>query len=259
MEREKLFHPTLSDIQVYADKEMAAQAAANEIIKAVQENPKIAITYATGDTMIPVYEALQRASQQGVVDFSNTTAFHLDEYYPYAPTKEFSFVKFLKDRVFNPLSIKPDNIHTLNGLASNGDIEAERYDDLLRKKIVGITLLGIGPGGHIGFNERNTSFTSRTHLAQLSIQTVYRDKIERNQDTPDMALTQGIETILESKRLVMVAYGTTKGDYLHEALDLEVTETCPASALRLHSNKVSMFIDKDAKLQIELNRSKEAV
>jgi len=253
----KIEHPQISEILVYANKESAAKAAAESIIKAVNQNPEIAITYATGDTMIPVYSELAKAVQTDSVDFSKTTAFHLDEYYPYGPDRKYSFVKFLKELVFDLLKIQTNNRHTLNGLAENPDDEAEKYDNLLRNKI-GLTLLGVGPGGHIAFNDPNTSFKSRTHLAELSKDTVYRDKVERGQDTPETALTQGIGTILESQELLMVAYGT-KGDYLHSALYEPISEDCPASALRLFQREVSIIIDNEAGIQIELKRERTAV
>ena len=111
-------------------------------------------------------------------------------------------------------------------------------------KGVSLAILGIGPGGHIGFNERNTPFNSRTHLAQLSNETIYRDQIERKQNTPDKALTQGIGTILEAESILMIAYGRNKGVYLNNALYREINPVSPASALRLVGSKVSIIIDE---------------
>lgn len=152
---------------------------------------------------------------------------------------------FLYKRVFNPLNISESNINVLDGSAHDGAREAKRYDDLVSKGI-SIAILGIGPGEHIGFNERHTPFDSRTHVAQLSDETVYRDQIERNQDTPDKALTQGIGTILEEELILMIAYGRNKGIYLNNALYGEINSESPASALRLVGDKVSVIIDESA-------------
>lgn len=195
--------------------------------------------------MIPVYAELAAAVDRGEVDFSNTKAFHLDEYFPTSPSETHSFVRFLHEHVFEPLRIPVENVNVFNGQAEDPNLEAKRYDELLNIGVA-VALLGIGPGAHIGFNERNTSFDSRTHLADLSAETVYRDRVERGQNSPDQALTQGIATILEAELLLLVAYGETKGEYLHEALYGEISPEVPASAIRLVGEKVSIVIDESA-------------
>ncbi len=246
MERvHQIHHPEISEVLVYPTKELTVKSASQEIIELVKLNPLASITYATGDTMIPVYENLATAVDRGLVDFSQTTAFHLDEYYPYSQERKFSFVKFLNNYVFGPLKINPDNIHTLNGIAEDPHIEAKRYDDLVSKRI-SLALLGIDPRGHIGFNERNTPFDSRTHLALLSNETLHRDIVERSQDTPNQALTQGIGTILEASQILLIAYGIGKSSYIREALINHISEFCPASALRLVGKKVTVLVDEKA-------------
>ena len=145
---------------------------------------------------------------------------------------------------FQPLGLASENIHTLNGLAQDPHKEAARYEALIQKLKVDLAFLGIGPGGHIGFNEANTSFSSITHLAQLSSETVRRDK-ERAQDTPGRALTQGISTILRAQHHILVAYGHEKGTILREALYGEISPKVPASALRKVGKSV-MFVDESA-------------
>jgi glucosamine-6-phosphate deaminase len=242
---QKISHPEILNIVVFLTKAQTAKMSAKQIIDVVRKNPRAAITYATGETMVPVYEELAKAVRAREVDFSQTKAFHLDEYYPCSPDKKISFVKFLYERVFNPLNISESNINILDGSAQDGAGEAKRYDDLVSKGI-DLVILGIGPGEHIGFNERNTPFDSRTHLAQLSDETVNRDQVERKQDTPDKALTQGIGTILEAKSILMIAYGKNKGVYLNNALYGEINPNSPASALRLVGDKVSVIIDESA-------------
>jgi len=241
----KITHPEISNIIVLPTKDSAIKASARKIIEAVQKNPQISITYATGNTMIPVYAELAKAVKAKEVDFSNTKAFHLDEYYPCSPDEEFSFVRFLNEKVFIPLNIPESNINLLAGTAQDGVAEARRYDALVSKGI-DLAILGIGPGEHIGFNERNTPFDSRTHISQLSNETINRDQVERGQDTPDKALTQGIGTILEAKSILMIAYGENKGGYLKNALYGEITSNSPASALRLVGDKVCIVIDQPA-------------
>jgi len=253
MEREYIATSNVHEIVVLATPPDTARAAARSILQEVRKYPHIPITHATGETMIPLSDALKAMGAK----FEEIEAFHLDEYFPYPPTGKFSFVKFLFERFFTPLGVRSDNIYTLNGLAENASVEAERYEDLLAKRKIGLAILGIGPGGHIGFNEIGTPLDSRTHLQQLSKETFYRDRVERHQDTPQTALTQGIGNILEAERIILIAYGPAKGKVLNQALNGEVCTDCPASALRKVGSKVSIFIDKEAAKEIEL--AKEAV
>ncbi|MDP3918099.1 MAG: glucosamine-6-phosphate deaminase [Candidatus Woesebacteria bacterium] len=253
MEFEQICHPNIYEIRVYNSKIETANAfAQHAIIGDVKKFPSLPITNATGDTMLPIDTELKRAVDAGEVSFEQVLAYHLDEYHPYSPGAQFSFVKFLRDNIFKPLHIPQRNIFTLNGLATNPVDEANRYDELVTKHKIGLAILGIGPGGHIGFNEAGTSFNSRTHLQVLSEETYKRDTIERGQDTPKTALTQGISTILEADRIVLVAYGRYKGQILRKALFEDISTDCPASALRLQGHKVSIFVDKEAASEIIL-------
>ena len=151
----------------------------------------------------------------------------------------------LQHRVFRPFHIAAENTFTINDRAIDPRAEADRYDDIVSKGIA-VAILGIGPGGHIGFNESGTPFGFRTHLAALSPETVYRDQVERGQKTPKTALTQGIANILEATEVVLTAYGHEKGKYLQPSLYTDISEKNPASALRFIGDKVSLFIDGDA-------------
>lgn len=247
----EIIHPEIHKINVYPTAEEAGKAAAGEIIRLVQSKPEARITYATGDTMIPVYRNLVKASSEGIADFTKSTAFHLDEYYPCGSNEPHSFVKFLREQVFEPLGIK--NANELNGLAEDPDKEAKRYNDLLKRQPIDLAILGIGPwsdetkrGCHIAFNESGTDFNCKVHCTQLDPITVKRDREERGQNSPDRALTQGIANIREANKIIMIAYGENKGESLRQALYGDVSIQKPASALRLVGTKVQMFIDEAA-------------
>lgn len=251
----EITHPEIASIRVFPTPEETANGAAEEIIRMIQMNLTAAVTYATGDTMIPVYANLVRASRDKRVSFRQTTGFHLDEYYPCGPGDSHSFVKYLRERVFGPLGI--EQAHELNGLAADPNVEAQRYDSLLSAQLIDLAILGIGPwscesqtGCHIAFNESGTPFDSRTHVAQLNRVTLERDRKQRGQDTPDRALTQGIANILEARRILLIAYGENKGLSLREALYNEVGVQRPASALRKEGYKVKIFIDEAAASQL---------
>lgn len=202
--------------------------------------------------MIPVYQVVSSIVNQDGVSFQRIRALHLDEYFPADPgVDEFSFVRYLRKRVFEPLQIPPDQRFEIDGTAINADEEALRYDRVLLENPVALAILGIGPGGHIGFNERGTSFELRTRYTCLSEETISRDHGERGLPTPGYVITQGIKNILEAQRILMVAFGPKKGEYLHEALRGLITPNCPASALRTAGEKVTIIIDEAAAAVLE--------
>lgn len=242
----KLRHPEISNIRIFQSSEHASLAAAQFISDIIRHNPTAAITYATGETMIPVYSALAKMVGHGEVDFSKTKAFHLDEYHPCNPDSPHSFARYIRERVFEALGISEENRFLMNGLVKNPKTEASRYNFLLKKEKIDLAILGIGPGSHIGFNEKGTSFDKETHLANLSQETIDRDRIERGQNTPEHAITQGISNILSAKKILLLGYGSKKGSYLGAALTGSITPDIPASALRLVGDKVSVFIDNEA-------------
>jgi glucosamine-6-phosphate deaminase len=228
---------------VYPTQDDAVPAVGDRIVSYVKSHPTASITYATGNTMIPLYKYIASKVELGEVDFSETVAFHLDEYFPISQDNPHGFVNYLYERVFVPFKLQSQNIHTLSGQDPDFENTVCKYNELLRGG-VDLCILGIGPGSHMGFNEGGTPFDSVTHLAKLSKETVYRDRIERNQDTPGEALTQGIKNILDSKEIILSAYGNHNAENIHNAFFEEVSTNHPASALQTVGNKVTVIIDR---------------
>ena len=250
-----LSHPEIARIESWESIDLTAVAAANVILESVREDPEAMITYATGNTMVPVYETTETIVNETDIPFHRTRAAHLDEYWPANPDlDEFSFVRYLRDRVFKPLQIPFGQRFEIDGTAADPSEEALRYDEVLSRNPVALAILGIGPGGHIGFNERGTSFVQRTHFTRLSQETIDRDHVERGLSTPEDVITQGIANIIEAKRILMVAFGAKKGGYLHEALYESITLECPASVLRMVGKKVIIIIDEAAAAELEKNK-----
>lgn len=242
-----LSHPEIARIETWPTVPLVAIAAANVVLETVQTNPRAHITYATGETMIPVYKEVEAIARHKTISFQDTTASHLDEYWPADPCRDnFSFVKYLRERVFEPLRIPETQRYEMCGTATDPEQEAQRYEALLSKNPVALAILGIGPGCHIGFNERGTSFGQRVHFTRLSEETIQRDHAERGLVTPEHVITQGIGNILEAQRILMVALGVGKSQYLQEALYGLISPDCPASALREVGKKVSIVIDAAA-------------
>ena len=241
----KINHKEINEFYVCDNADQAILMAGDNIIEIVKSNPRAKITYATGNTKIPLYEYIAKKIEAGEVDFSQTTAFHLDEYFPISPDHQDSFVNYLNKRVFKPFQIKPENIHVLDGNDPNYQKTCDNYNKWL-KGGVDLCILGIGPGSHIGFNESGTAFDSVTHLVELSPETVYRDQIERGQNSPPRAISQGIANILEAKKIILSAFGSNNIETIYNAFFKKISRKYPASALRKVGGKVSVIIDKQA-------------
>jgi glucosamine-6-phosphate deaminase len=241
---------TIDKIAVLIGKnlEEASLISADLIANVIQDNPEATITYATGNTQVLVYKNLVEKS----LDFSRTTAFHLDEYYPCGTGEKYpyGFVNYLRERVFEPLKI--GNVFELNGMADNPEDEALRYDKLLSLHPRDLTILGIGPwseekqsGCHIAFAESGTPFETRVHVAKLDPLTVARDRQERGQDSPDRALTQGPANIMESKKIILNAFGD-KSLAIRETLYGEIGIQRPSTILRTQPEKVTIVLDEES-------------
>ena len=232
------------------DIDEATTISANEEMEVVKNNPSAVITYATGNTQVPIYLKLATSG----VDFTKTTAFHLDEYYPCGDDPEkfpYGFVVYLRQYVFNPLKI--GKVFELNGGALDPQKEVMRYDDLLTQNPRDLTILGIGPwslekqrGCHIAFTESGTPFDSRVHVVNLDPITVARDRQERGQDSPDRALTQGLANIMESKKIILNAFGKNYAQRIYETLHGEIGPQRPSTVLLTQPEKVTIVLDEDS-------------
>lgn len=250
-------HTEIACIKAYPTLDDTARVASEHIIRCILSVKRLIVTFATGDTMVPVYAHLGNAVRDGRVSLVSIEARELDEYFPCAPSEVHSFVGYHRRYVWN-LGVPPDHIYELNGETLDPEEEVLRYGGIVHAQPSDLMILGIGPwdkesqtGGHIGFNEPGTPFTFSTHVAQLYPLTINRDRIQRQQRTPDRALTQGIADILAARDIMVVAYGKNKGLALAHALYDPISVNVPASALRLVGERVRMYIDQAAASVLE--------
>lgn len=239
-------HTDIAAIVVFDTKEEAALVVAQHILRVVRKKPQVTISFATGNTQIPVYANVVRLTHQENIDWHGVRVFHLDEYWPCQESKPYSFVRYLKTYLFNPLGLTQHQCFFIKGMAPDPEKEAARYDALLSQFPRDLTHLGLGPGGHIGYNEQGTRFDARVHFQKLSAETVHRDHIERKQNSPETAITQGIANILESKEITLAAFGEKNGRMFKDVLYGPISPSCPATALRTVGSKVTLYTDQDA-------------
>ncbi|RUT34745.1 glucosamine-6-phosphate deaminase [Arsenicitalea aurantiaca] len=233
------------DVRVCADAVAAEALAAGLVADQVARRPHSVLGLATGRTMIGVYEALiERAHAEGL-SFAEVESFNLDEYCGLGPEDAASFARYMERHLFSRLDFDKARCHLPDGLAADG---APRYEALIRRAGgIDLQLLGIGRNGHIGFNEPGSARGSRTRVVELSEETreANRPDFPAGHEVPGTAITMGVATILEARRIVLVATGAAKAEALAGALEGEVGEHNPASFLQGHRH-VTIVCDREA-------------
>jgi len=244
----------LKDIHILPTRDEAATFVAEKILAVVKEKPDAAISFPTGNQAKSVYEQLATLSKERGISFADVKAYQLDEYFPISADHPDSFRKYLREHVWAPLGIKPENIHEIPAdPGSNGQQVATEYETLLAHQEIDLVIHPIGPGGHMGFNESGTPRHSLTHLAQLSPETIHRDQVERNQTSPDHAITQGIATILRANHILFINFDTKYQDDMKQALYGPISEQNPSSLLRTVGKKVTAVTTQEIANRVQLS------
>ena len=210
--------------------------------------PAAVLGLATGSSPIGTYQRLKEACQNGDLDFSQITSVNLDEYVGLGPDNDQSYRYFMNANLFNHVNIARENTFVPSGLATNAEAECARYEDLITALGgVDMQLLGLGANGHIGFNEPDTAFARRTHKVALTKSTIKANRrfFEREEDVPRFAYTMGIGTIMQARRIVVIAAGAGKAEVVKNAVTGPITPQLPASILQLHQN-VTLVADEAA-------------
>jgi glucosamine-6-phosphate deaminase len=231
--------------KVWADAREGSKHVAQTIALAIrqrqQEGENILLGLATGSSPIQVYQELVRLHKEEGLSFKNVITFNLDEYYPMKPDAQQSYVRFMREYLFDHIDIKKENINIPDGTISIDQVEeyCRQYD----KKIellggIDIQLLGIGRTGHIGFNEPGSWDTSDTRMVRLDALT-RRDALKdfpSEEDVPYRAMTMGIRSILKAKAIHLLAWGQHKAEVVRKAVEEEITPSVPSSFLQKHPN-----------------------
>ena len=239
---------------IFPDSEKASKAVALEIAALIRqktkENKPAVLGLATGSSPKKVYQELIRMHKEEGLSFKNVITFNLDEYHPMEPDSVQSYVRFMKEQLFDQIDIPVTNYHLPDGTLPIEKIPefCKDYEDKI-EKLGGLDfhLLGIGRNGHIGFNEPGSLINSKTRLMTLDINT----KIDAAVDfgglakVPKKAITLGIDKIMQAKRIVLLAWGEHKAESVAKAVEGQVTSDIPASYLQQHTN-ATFILDETA-------------
>ncbi|WP_342360255.1 glucosamine-6-phosphate deaminase [Terrarubrum flagellatum] len=227
--------------------EVVARAAKTVVAK-VRAKPDAVLGLATGATFEPVYEELVTAQRAGVISFAKATTFNLDEYVGLPTAHAQSYRSVMRRCLFDHVDIDPARAHLPDGMASDPDAEADRYDALIAAAGgIDLQLLGIGVNGHIGFNEPSSSLGSRTRTKDLAPPTIAANSryFAPDENMPRQSITMGIATIMEAREVLLVATGAAKAAALRAAIEGPVSAFCPASALQFHP-RATALCDEEA-------------
>jgi glucosamine-6-phosphate deaminase len=236
------------EIIISATYEEMSKAAAKAVAELLNSKPNAVLGLPTGSTPIGVYKELARMHKSEGLDFSRVTTFNLDEYVGLKKDHPQSYHYFMHENLFKHINILAQNVYIPSGTTDNYAAFCQWYEQRIKEcGGIDLQLLGIGTDGHIGFNEPSSSLGSRTRIKTLARSTIednarFFDKIE---DVPVYAITMGVGTILEARRIILLASGANKADAMAQTIEGPVTSMITASALQLHPD-VTAYLDRDA-------------
>ena len=220
--------------------EKAAAIIASQVIM----KPDCVLGLATGSSPVGTYKNLIKAYENGTLDFSKVTSVNLEEYVGLDGSSDQSYRYFMNENLFKGINIKPENTYVPNGKAADLKAEGEAYDARIKEfGGIDLQLLGIGLDGHIGFNEPDEFFTKETHEVVLDESTIKANArfFEKESDVPKTAITMGMMSIMQAKKILLVANGAAKKDILEKAFFGPIDPKVPASILQLHPDVTVIF------------------
>lgn len=228
-------------------EQMSKKAAAMISSQIILKHDSV-LGLATGDTPLGMYKELIETYKRDEVDFTDVTTFNLDEYYGLNRENPQSYYYYMNNNLFKHINIKTENTHIPNGTAPDIDEECANYENKIKKAGgIDIQVLGIGKNGHIGFNEPDVNFEAETHLVHLDESTIQANSrfFSSEKDVPVTALSMGIKTIMQSKKIVLLASGEGKAEAIYKTIKGKINPEVPASILQLHPD-ATIIIDKAA-------------
>lgn len=251
-------------VVILDDYTKVSRWAAEYVVKKINEkqptpeNPFV-LGCPTGSSPLGMYRELISMNHQGKVSFANVVTFNMDEYVGLPEEHPESYHSFMWNNFFNHIDIKKENVHILNGNADSLEQECIQYENAIAE-IGGIDLFlgGIGPDGHIAFNEPGTSLSSRTHIATLNNDTIIANSrfFDNNVDlVPKRALTVGVATIMSAKEVLIICNGHNKARALRHAIEEGVNHMWTISALQMHPEGI-IVCDEAACAEIKVGTYK---
>lgn len=249
---------------IQPDANQLARWAANYIAAKINKaNPTsdrpFKLGLPTGSSPLGTYRELIRLYENGILSFENVVTFNMDEYVGLPEDHPQSYHTFMWSNFFGHIDIKKENVHILNGMADDLEAECDAYEQAIRDAGgIDLFLGGIGPDGHIAFNEPGSSLCSRTRIKTLTTDTIIANSRFFNDDVnkvPKTALTVGVATVLDAKEVLILVNGHHKARALFQAVEGPVTQMWTISALQMHPKGI-IVCDYDACAELKVSTYK---
>lgn len=249
--------------RIFSRASVASGAVAREIAELARRKAERGETcvlgLVAGSSPVNVYDELVRMHKEGELSFANIVTFNLDEYYPMQPFELQSVARFMHEHLFDHVDIKPSNIHIPDGAVPKSEVNAycQQYEQQIKDAGgIDIQLLGINRTGHIGSNEPGSDRGSRTRMITLDniTRTDAASDFFGSENVPRYRVTMGVATILEARRIVLLAFGEGKADIVSRTIEGYVNSGVPATFLQEHSN-AQFYLDEAAASNLARNQA----
>lgn len=241
-------------VRVFSSEQEATAACAAHIATEVRAKPELVLGLPSGRSPLNVYRELVALHTQGALDLSRATSFNLDEFLGLPPDDANSFRAYMERHLFQHVNLLPERIHFLDGSAPEAESECARYDEAVVKAGgLDVAMLGIGPNGHIAFNEPGDALVATCHRALLSRETRQGLAAFFGNDAtrvPLAALTMGMAPLMQARQVLLLAFGASKAAAVTAMLHGPISPQCPASFLQLHRDVV-LWLDGAAASGLE--------
>ncbi len=244
--------------------EIASKWAANYVARRVDdfgpnESKPFVLGLPTGSSPLGMYKELIRLNKEGAVSFKNVVTFNMDEYVNLPEDHPESYHSFVWNNFFSHIDISKENVNILNGNAPDLEAECASYEEKMGN-VGGVTLFvgGIGPDGHIAFNEPGSSLSSRTRIKTLTYDTIVANSRFFNGDVnkvPKTALTVGVGTVMDADEVLIIVNGHNKARALRHAVEGSMNHMWTISALQMHAKGI-IVCDEEATIELRVGTAK---
>ena len=240
-------------LRVVPDAEAMGAAAADVVAEVVRDKPDAVISVPTGSTPLTMFDVLAARAARGEIDLSRIELFCLDEYLGVATDDPNSLTRWLFQALIDRAGIDPARVHALPSTATGPAAAAEYERELETHGGLDLAVLGLGPNGHVAYNEPGAAVDSRTRVVDLTPESSAQASAYWHDTVPipSQAMTMGVGTLLGARRMVLIVTGAAKADMLRRALEEPMSADVPASWLRRAGPRLEVIVDEAAASRLD--------